>query len=82
MDPGIGIVYEVLRTGGPFAVSVLLFYMWREERKEKNSLREDHEKLQGRVLENAIAQTQAMTKLEASIIGLKDVLNTVLNRLS
>ena len=75
------IVYNVLQTGGPVAISCLLFYMWREERKESKALRQRQYELENKILDNTVAQTQAMTKLESSISGLKDVLNQVLGRI-
>lgn len=72
------IIIDTLKSGGPFAISVLLFYMWREERRDKTSIREAHEQLQSKVLENAVVQTQATTKMEGAITALKDVLTQFL----
>jgi len=80
--PDFESIYKIIQAGGPVAIAALLFYMWREERIEKAKIRELHEALQGKILENAMAQVQATTKMEGAIVSLKDVLNIVLQKLN
>jgi len=76
-----GTIFEVLAKGGPAALALVLFYVWREERKDKRNLQDKLEELQEKVLANAVTQTQTISKLEHSITALKDVLAQVLAKL-
>ena len=75
-------IINTFQTGGPYVLAGILYYLWREERKEKLDLRAKHEQLQARLLENSIAQVQATTKMESAIVALKDILNQFLSRMS
>jgi hypothetical protein len=75
-------IYNILQAGGPVAVAALLFYMWREERKEVHRLQKNNDQLQEKTMENAVAQIQATTKMESAIIALKDLLSQFINKMS
>ena len=74
-------IMDAFKAGGPYVLAAILFYFLREERKEKLDLRNQHEQLQLKILENTVAQVQASAKMEAALTGLKDVLTQVLSRI-
>ena len=77
----IQLIYDTLKAGGPVAISVLLFWMYREERKEKKELRDHLNDVQEKLLTNMVSQVQATSKLESSVGKLTDLLTQVITRL-
>ena len=64
----------LLATGGSTAVAAIFALVWFLERRENR-------KMQQELLDLAIAQVQINTRLDATMLGLKDVALQVFNRL-
>ena len=67
-------VFEILSTGGPAALSALMFVFWWLERKER-------QELQKQIFELATKQIESNSKLESSLIALKELINQLSHRL-
>lgn len=76
----VGSIYDLLKAGGPLAMSALLFFMWWMERRRGLREQERTQQLEDKLLDLATAQTQATVKLEASITAMQNLLTQVVTR--
>lgn len=74
-------LYTLLKEGGPIAMAAIFAFMWWLERQGAQAARDRQAALEDRILELAVAQTAAVSKLDPALSNLKEILTQILNRL-
>ena len=72
---------ELIQLGGPAAVSMVLFFVWWLDRKAMRKLNQRNTELENKILEIAVAQAEASTRLEGTVSRLESTLNQLLSRI-
>ncbi len=67
-------LFELLKTGGPLAISAVVLFIWWLERKGRKEERDRNIELESQLLDLSIAQTEAVTKFDATLSSLKEYL--------
>ncbi|MDY0002200.1 MAG: hypothetical protein RBU30_12955 [Polyangia bacterium] len=72
---------EVLKTGGPYALSAIFVLVWWAERKDRQAKEDDLHAAYDRTVTLVRQSTRAVEQMQAAVSALKDAIQSMNGRL-